>query len=176
MTESAEQSETPGIGTERTYTLPSGSVIHGVHPIADCTGRHCPLHNPSEHALSIGKLHWRGDRGIMERICKHGIGHPDPDQTEYWLTFMSKDDVGWYTVHGCDGCCARSECPLHNPSEHALAHEREHDGWLYCVCYDTECPDGGCVIPPPCPVCRKEQTDGSDQTTQSAQQGTQRPS
>jgi hypothetical protein len=31
----------------------------------------------------------------MERICDHGVGHPDPDE------FMA--DV-W--VHGCDGCCA----------------------------------------------------------------------
>lgn len=37
-------------------------------------------------------LNWRGDRGLIERRCPHGIGHPDPDT------------VG-DTVHGCDGCC-----------------------------------------------------------------------
>jgi hypothetical protein len=33
----------------------------------------------------------------MERICEHGIGHPDPDQ-------IMRDEAGW--VHGCDGCCS----------------------------------------------------------------------
>jgi hypothetical protein len=30
----------------------------------------------------------------MERICPHGVGHPDPD-----------DVFATDTVHGCDGCC-----------------------------------------------------------------------
>lgn len=34
----------------------------------------------------------------MERICKHGIGHPDPDD----LKVQSSWAEG---VHGCDGCC-----------------------------------------------------------------------
>jgi hypothetical protein len=37
--------------------------------------------------------HWRGDRGIIERVCDHGIGHPDPDD-------RNRDKI-----HGCDGCC-----------------------------------------------------------------------
>lgn len=43
------------------------------------------------------KTHWRADRRIMERLCKHGIGHPDPD---------SRDPDG---THGCDGCCISPE-------------------------------------------------------------------
>lgn len=34
---------------------------------------------------------------MMERMCPHGIGHPDPDE----ITL----DV----VHGCDGCCIKGE-------------------------------------------------------------------
>ena len=34
------------------------------------------------------------DRRIMERICPHGVGHPDPDDV------LNQD-----RVHGCDGCC-----------------------------------------------------------------------
>jgi hypothetical protein len=50
-------------------------------------------------------LHWRGDRGLFERICRHGVGHPDPDQYEYWhLTFQE-----YMSVHGCCGCCVRGE-------------------------------------------------------------------
>ena len=37
---------------------------------------------------------WREDRRIMERICPHGVGHPDPDDV------LNQD-----RVHGCDGCC-----------------------------------------------------------------------
>lgn len=37
--------------------------------------------------------HWRYDRSFMERICVHGVGHPDPD------------DSGADLMHACDGCC-----------------------------------------------------------------------
>jgi hypothetical protein len=65
-----------------------------------CQGNFCVIHNPSDHIMKDFPTHWRGDRGIMERICPHGIGHPDPDD----LAFRAKhgDDDG---VHGCDGCC-----------------------------------------------------------------------
>jgi hypothetical protein len=35
----------------------------------------------------------------MERICPHGIGHPDPDDPAF------KNPIEG--VHGCDGCCSR---------------------------------------------------------------------
>lgn len=60
----------------------------------------CPIHAPSLHALVNAKRHWRDDREIMERICDHGIGHPDPDEIKLWLD----EDSG---VHGCDGCCRK---------------------------------------------------------------------
>jgi len=41
---------------------------------------------------------WRSDRGIMERVCKHEIGHPDPDSP--W----PPESAEW--VHSCDGCCS----------------------------------------------------------------------
>ena len=37
----------------------------------------------------------------MERVCTHGIGHPDPDH----IAFLPKDKCRWESVHGCDGCC-----------------------------------------------------------------------
>jgi hypothetical protein len=40
---------------------------------------------------------WRSDRGLMERLCEHGVGHPDPDEINLGL--------GGRAVHGCDGCC-----------------------------------------------------------------------
>jgi hypothetical protein len=38
----------------------------------------------------------------FERICPHGIGHPDPDDMAYWKS-IGEESMG---VHGCDGCCA----------------------------------------------------------------------
>jgi hypothetical protein len=33
---------------------------------------------------------------MMERTCRHGVGHPDPD------------DLNPDTIHGCDGCCSKT--------------------------------------------------------------------
>jgi len=70
-----------------------GPHVLRVHPATKCAGEACTIHNPSDHHMRQWPLNWRGDRGTMERICPHGVGHPDPDG-------ISED-----TVHGCDGCC-----------------------------------------------------------------------
>jgi hypothetical protein len=105
------------------HTLEGGEVIHNVHDLFQCFGRPCPIHNLSNHSMRAFPQHFRGDRGIMERICPHGIGHPDPDDEEYqvqretnllqsqgpdefpsgYYRHLAKQTVG---VHGCDGCCA----------------------------------------------------------------------
>jgi hypothetical protein len=83
------------------WELPNGQRLGAVHLRGDCATDRCVFHKPSEHSMSEFKLHWRDDRGIFERICPHGVGHPDPDQFPYWeLT----DDMA-QAVHGCDGCC-----------------------------------------------------------------------
>jgi hypothetical protein len=69
------------------------------HPLTACGKQICCLHNRTEHQMRGFRQRWRADRGIMERICPHGIGHPDPDD----LRIMSGEDGG---RHGCDGCCA----------------------------------------------------------------------
>lgn len=68
------------------------------HRRRDCIGSPCPIHYRTDHHMRGWRQHWRADRSLMERICPHGIGHPDPDQR---LT-----DGG---VHGCDGCCRTKE-------------------------------------------------------------------
>lgn len=70
------------------------------HPDFACGGKHCTIHNRSNHSMRSFPQHWRTDRAIMERICSHGIGHPDPD--EYKLDGSSGRAE---SVHGCDGCC-----------------------------------------------------------------------
>ena len=84
------------------YYLPSGHEIVNVHDESDCADQPaCIIHRPTEHEMSDWPLHWRGDRGIFERICAHGVGHPDPDQFYYW----AKRGELWQEVHGCCGCC-----------------------------------------------------------------------
>lgn len=70
-----------------------------VHHRSVCRGEPCPIHNPTAHPMVTFPTHWRSDRTIMERICPHGIGHPDPDDHKVRLGIDPGD-------HGCDGCCA----------------------------------------------------------------------
>jgi len=76
-------------------------VLRNVHSQRECQGRACVIHNPSEHHMRDWPLIWRNDRGIFERICTHGVGHPDPDQRTYWCI----QNTPWEGVHGCDFCC-----------------------------------------------------------------------
>lgn len=80
------------------YTTGCGQKLM-VHDLADCQSRggHCPIHNPSNHHMVNWPTHWRDDRGMMERICPHGVGHPDPDDP--------KATINGNDIHGCDGCC-----------------------------------------------------------------------
>jgi len=83
--------------TDNTYTDGAGTVIYEIHSADLCAGRSCVIHNPSDHSMRSYPTYWRDDRRIMERICPHGVGHPDPDDPA---------TAGAGGVHGCDGCCA----------------------------------------------------------------------
>lgn len=80
----------------------TGQLID-THPVTACAGdRGCAIHNkPSNHPLKNAPLNWRSDRHILERICKHGIGHPDADSAA-WLQAQGRN---YENIHGCDGCC-----------------------------------------------------------------------
>ena len=71
------------------------------HPRGWCAGEFCSIHNPSDHPLKDAPLNWRADRGIMERICVHGVGHDDPDDLAY-RKLVGLEASG---IHGCCGCC-----------------------------------------------------------------------
>lgn len=75
------------------YTTGTGQHLK-VHEEEQCSG-YCPIHNPSDHPLKNAPTHWREDRRILERICRHGVNHPDFD--------------GHYSddIHGCcpGACC-----------------------------------------------------------------------
>ena len=77
-----------------------------VHDRDVCVGRACVVHAPTDHRMRGYPTHWRRDRMLMERICPHGVGHPDPDHLAYvQATFLDQTAAG---IHGCDGCCRGS--------------------------------------------------------------------
>lgn len=85
--------------SERRHQLEnSDEVLTFVHAEDACVGDSCTIHRMSDHSMRSFPQHWRADRGIMERICPHGIGHPDPD--DYRV-----NQYEYERVHGCDGCC-----------------------------------------------------------------------
>jgi hypothetical protein len=73
--------------------------------VDECSGEFCSVHNPSDHPLRDAPYNWRSDRSMLERICDHGVGHPDPDDVAHHLR-VTPEDADWYPVHGCDGCCS----------------------------------------------------------------------
>jgi hypothetical protein len=79
-------------------------IFYNVHDPAQCAGRHCVLHNPSDHHMRDWPTLFRTDKHQMERTCPHGIGHPDPDDLA-WHVSEGRDYLG---VHGCDGCCGNT--------------------------------------------------------------------
>ena len=72
-----------------------GMRILYVHHPSMCAGqdRPCSVHRPSPHHMRTWSQLWRADLGVMQRLCPHGIGHPDPDEV---LKSGS---------HACDECC-----------------------------------------------------------------------
>lgn len=92
-----------------TYTQLFGGRVLRHHDANRCSGEHCSIHNPSDHPLKDQPLHWREDRypPLMERICKHGVGHPDPDHLAHIARTQGDEAARLESVHGCDGCCYR---------------------------------------------------------------------
>jgi hypothetical protein len=41
--------------------------------------------------------------GLVERVCPHGVGHPDPASV---ARLAESTGGAHHGVHGCDGCCA----------------------------------------------------------------------
>lgn len=106
MSAAYEPDEAPvWVVTGNTLSPVLGQVLTGVHPRAACAPASCVVHNRSPHHMRPWPLHWRDDRGMFERICAHGIGHPDPDQRAHWAATMQPDDAAAEELHGCDGCC-----------------------------------------------------------------------
>lgn len=83
--------------------LEGGRRILSHHPDACKDTGPCCIHSPSNHHLRSWRQHYRFDRDIMERLCSHGVGHPDPDDLKVRTGSWAEG------VHGCDGCCHRPD-------------------------------------------------------------------
>lgn len=78
-------------------------TLKNVHDPSACAGEPCIIHNPTDHHMRDWPVHVRFDKAnLVERICEHGVGHPDPDD----LTYQEKMGRAWQGIHGCDGCCS----------------------------------------------------------------------
>lgn len=80
-----------------------GQTVIAVHSPRQCEGETCMIHNPTDHSMRDFPLKFRVDRmPLAERICPHGIGHPDPDCVAY---LNREYPHGAWDVQGCDLCC-----------------------------------------------------------------------
>lgn len=96
----------------------SNQKLTRVHSAERCSGTNCAIHNMSNHHMRSWPQIFREDNATMERVCSHGIGHPDPDSP----------NADW--AHGCDGCCDPSSVP--EPVEEKTVEEKvtEYYNWL----------------------------------------------
>ncbi len=88
----------------------AGSIALAIrtHDEGDCLGPYCCVHNPSDHHMNTWPLIHRVDRWpmISERLCSHGVGHPDPDSLDFISNFSYDQETKEFAgIHGCDGCC-----------------------------------------------------------------------
>lgn len=85
--------------------VPLGALTRGVaeHPPQACdTQFACPLHLPSQHALSRHRVYHGSVTNLTVRRCDHDQLHPDPDDMRW--------GSGWID-HDCDGCCGATLRP-----------------------------------------------------------------
>jgi hypothetical protein len=76
-----------------------GAYVHR-RELCEARGAPCCLHSPSEHGTRDLPMLLR-ETTLVERLCPHGVGHPDPDAASYFES-IGRQGMG---VHGCDGCC-----------------------------------------------------------------------
>ncbi len=66
----------------------------------------CVIHFPTDPHPEF-KTHWREDRSLMERICEHGVGHPDADHLKFIARVKGEKAAQTESIHGCCGCCTK---------------------------------------------------------------------
>lgn len=86
------------------WHMKDGTVLNNVHPGFTCVSKFCVIHNPSNHHMKDWPLRWVDGKGLFERVCLHGVRHPDPDDIHAKVLLGQSATLG---VHGCceDLCC-----------------------------------------------------------------------
>lgn len=54
----------------------------------------------------------RRETGLVEHVCKHGVGHPAIGSVLWLDQAGPKGAKGTWGLHGCDGCCRTPEWRL----------------------------------------------------------------
>jgi hypothetical protein len=91
----------PGSMLHEHYVSPFGRWP--IHSRTTCEGA-CPFHNPSGHAMRDWPMLIR-ETALVERMCAHLVGHPDPDSVK-WMN--ERHGQGTWGAHGCDLCCVKA--------------------------------------------------------------------
>lgn len=100
-----------------TATLAGGQEIFNVHDENDeCGELGCAVHNPTDHHMAswpqnfrdslVERLTFGMHPGLIERVCEHGVGHPDPDHMRWYAAHHTQEETWAEGIHGCDGCCS----------------------------------------------------------------------
>lgn len=84
---------------DEVITLHDGRPLR-VHTEDACLAPPCPIHAPSDHRMASWPQDWSSDERRLERVCQHGVGHPDPDDLRVRLAADGREH------DGCDGCCS----------------------------------------------------------------------
>lgn len=80
--------------------------VISIHNPTQCAGRPCVFHNPSDHALSKAKVSYNESLHRVERVCSHGIHHPDVDEVVKVYDGFGETEALKFAKHNdCDGCC-----------------------------------------------------------------------
>lgn len=91
------------------YSDADGRVVNDAvvvtHDDGCCPLRYCAIHRPSAHHLVDAPMQWREDTARMERICRHGVAHPDEDFLDWVQAMGGLLEAAVADVHACDGCC-----------------------------------------------------------------------
>lgn len=89
------------------YKTGTGQILQVHEETFSCKNHNCAIHNPSNSSMVEFPTNWREDKGLMERICPHGVGHPDPDDLSFKKRIYGELFAKYASIHGCDGCCSK---------------------------------------------------------------------
>lgn len=96
---------TPVFARHDAIFLPDGTLLQ-THPKWMCGTGFCCIHNPSDHPLRDAPMFWIDQFKSMDRLCSHGVRHPDPDDFAFkvrvGVPHLLLSVIG---AHECDHCC-----------------------------------------------------------------------